>query len=147
MSPLHYDCVVVVVECFYKAKSGELHDHNCSCSKLCNSTGAAFLLDQMNHCQSNCGKLGYQKSSEWCQKSSEVQFSKSTAAVVQDRAQGSTPAVTTDYAALIAMLNGLARNVQQPLGSLIAVLVHMKVQIKVAILGQGKDPAASPTQQ
>ncbi len=37
------------------------------------------------------------------------------------------PAMSTDNSALIAVLDGLASNVQQALGPFIAVLIHMEV--------------------
>jgi len=37
------------------------------------------------------------------------------------------PAMSTDNSALIAVLDGLASNVQQALGPFIAILIHMEV--------------------
>jgi hypothetical protein len=37
------------------------------------------------------------------------------------------PAMSTDDSALVAMLDGLASNVQQALGPFIAILIHMEV--------------------
>ena len=53
------------------------------------------------------------------------------------------PAVATDNSPLVVMLAGLASNVQQAFGPLIAVLIHMEVQIQVALFGQGKHPATA----
>lgn len=51
------------------------------------------------------------------------------------------PAMATDHSTLVAVLDGLVCYIQQSLGSLITVLIHMEVQIKVSLLCQCEDSA------
>lgn len=51
--------------------------------------------------------------------------------------------MSTDHASLIAVLNGFLCHVQQPLGPKVAILVGVKVQVKISLFGQLKDPEAS----
>lgn len=51
-----------------------------------------------------------------------------------------SPAVPTHNPSMIVMLNGLLRNEPQPLCTLIPILIHMKIQVKVILLGQLEDP-------
>ena len=50
------------------------------------------------------------------------------------------PAMATHHTPFIAVLKGFACNVEQPLRPLIAVLVHMEVQVQIPLLSKREDP-------
>ena len=54
------------------------------------------------------------------------------------------PAVATHHTALVAVLHRLARNVQEPPRPLIAILIHMEIQVQIPLLCKCEHPAVEP---
>ena len=52
-----------------------------------------------------------------------------------------SPAVPADNPPMVLVLDCLACDIQETLGLLIAVLIHMEVQVQVPLLSKGENPA------